>query len=102
MTRPTISIGSRGNGTTGLPIPSGSETGLGIFTGIGGTPARLGGPKAADSAPLTATGKTDFLRGVHASACRIFGTVLGPEANSAHRNHFHVDMAERKLRSICE
>ena len=45
----------------------------------------------------------DFLRAAHESACKLFGTVLGPEANNAHRNHFHVDMAERiKHTKICE
>jgi hypothetical protein len=43
-----------------------------------------------------------FLREAHAAACRIFGTTLGPEANEAHRNHFHVDMAERKIKKICD
>jgi hypothetical protein len=43
-----------------------------------------------------------FLRDAHAAACRIFGTTLGPEANEAHRNHFHVDMAERKIKKICD
>jgi hypothetical protein len=43
-----------------------------------------------------------FLRDVHASACRIFGTTLGPEANEAHRNHFHIDMADRKIKKICD
>jgi hypothetical protein len=43
-----------------------------------------------------------FLHEAHAAACRIFGTTLGPEANEAHRNHFHVDMAERKITKICE
>jgi len=43
-----------------------------------------------------------FLRSAHAAACRIFGTTLGPEANEAHRNHFHVDMAERKYKKICD
>lgn len=43
-----------------------------------------------------------FLRAAHAAACRIFGTTLGPEANKAHRNHFHVDMAERKWKKICD
>jgi hypothetical protein len=46
-------------------------------------------------------GRMDFLRAAHRAACRIFHTVLGPEANSAHKNHFHVDMAERRS-SICE
>ncbi len=44
----------------------------------------------------------DFLRQAHHAACKIFGTVLGPEANSAHKNHFHVDMADRKGFTICE
>lgn len=34
----------------------------------------------------------EFLRALHASACRRFGTTLGPEYNSAHHNHFHFDM----------
>lgn len=46
--------------------------------------------------------KSEFLRAVHAAACRRFGTVLGPEANEAHRNHFHLDMAERRSGSFCE
>jgi hypothetical protein len=32
-----------------------------------------------------------FLRVVHQSACKRFGTVLGPDYNSAHANHFHVE-----------
>ncbi|RIV85291.1 extensin [Aurantiacibacter xanthus] len=41
-----------------------------------------------------------FLRTVQASACRRFGTVLGPDYNAAHRNHFHLEgVAEGK--SFC-
>ncbi|MEM1133204.1 MAG: extensin family protein [Pseudomonadota bacterium] len=36
----------------------------------------------------------EFLRTVHKSACKRFGTVLGPEFNAAHRDHFHLDMAQ--------
>ncbi|MXO59412.1 extensin [Altererythrobacter salegens] len=32
-----------------------------------------------------------FLRLVHESACKRFGTVLGPNYNAAHYNHFHVE-----------
>ena len=32
-----------------------------------------------------------FLRTVQASACKRFGTVLGPEYNAAHRDHIHVE-----------
>lgn len=46
--------------------------------------------------------KAMFLHDAHAAACKIFGTSLGPESNEAHRNHFHVDMAERKRTKICE
>ncbi len=43
-----------------------------------------------------------FLHAAHAAACQRFGTTLGPEANAAHRNHFHVDMAPRQHTKICE
>ena len=32
-----------------------------------------------------------FLRVVQRSACKRFGTVLGPDYNAAHRDHFHVE-----------
>ena len=68
--------------------------------------ARLGGPKPGEPAPTAVagsmTGTSHFLRGVHGAACRTFGTILGPEANSAHNNHFHLDMADRSRRIICE
>lgn len=41
------------------------------------------------------------LREMHRGACGIFGTVLGPEANAAHRNHFHFDTARYRSGSYC-
>jgi hypothetical protein len=35
-----------------------------------------------------------FLRRLHESACKRFGTVLGPNYNAAHANHFHFDMGK--------
>lgn len=32
-----------------------------------------------------------FLREIHRGACRFFDTVLGPDSNSAHHDHFHFD-----------
>lgn len=32
-----------------------------------------------------------FLRVVHASACKRFGTTLGPDYNAAHANHLHLE-----------
>ena len=98
--RPSIGIDLPG---IAVQIPGGNgPTALGLTA-----PSRLGGPKQGDvaSAPPAEqplTGKAQFLRAVHSAACAVFGTVLGPEANSAHKNHFHVDMAERKVRVICE
>ena len=39
--------------------------------------------------------KAAFLRDVHDGACGFFSTVLGPDYNRAHRDHFHLDQAER-------
>ena len=35
----------------------------------------------------------EFLRVVQDSACKRFGTVLGPAYNQAHRNHFHLEVS---------
>jgi hypothetical protein len=45
--------------------------------------------------------KTEFVRSLHEAACQRFGTVLGPEANEAHKNHFHLDMKSRRS-GFCE
>jgi hypothetical protein len=78
-------------------------------SGFGLAPVRLGGPKANPAAGTpelptdsAADPKQKFLHEIHARACKYFGTVLGPEANNAHKNHFHVDMAPRKTSNFCE
>jgi hypothetical protein len=42
----------------------------------------------------------EFLRVVHRSACKRFGTVLGPDYNAAHHDHFHVEKVIES-RSYC-
>jgi hypothetical protein len=43
-----------------------------------------------------------FLHDVHASACRLFTTVLAPGSNAFHYDHMHVDLARHGSgRSIC-
>ena len=32
-----------------------------------------------------------FMATIHASACKRFGTVLSPDYNGAHKNHFHLE-----------
>jgi len=57
--------------------------------------------EAAPPLPPVPGPKRLFLRAVHEGACGVFGTVLGPEANAAHRNHFHLDASPRR-QSFCE
>jgi hypothetical protein len=60
---------------------------------------------AALAAEREAAGKSvegAFLRRLHKGACGTFGTVLGPEANEAHRDHFHFDLAPRRHSAFCE
>ena len=45
------------------------------------------------------TAERRFLRVVQDSACKRFGTVLGPDYNAAHRDHFHLELGEG--RSFC-
>ena len=54
------------------------------------------GPAPAKSAEAL------FLRRLHRGACEVFGTVLGPEANAAHRDHFHLDLAHRRHSAYCQ
>jgi hypothetical protein len=43
-----------------------------------------------------------ILRAMHRAACGPFGTVLGPNANRFHRDHFHFDTARYRSGSYCE
>lgn len=62
------------------------------------TPAAVG----KDAVPSLVSPETAFLRRLHKGACGTFGTVLGPDANEAHRNHLHFDLAPRKHSAFCE
>ncbi|MBH3350078.1 MULTISPECIES: extensin-like domain-containing protein [Pseudomonas] len=41
--------------------------------------------------------KAEFLRQVQQAACESFSTVLGPDYNAAHHNHFHLDMGRWQI-----
>ena len=57
------------------------------------------------SVPMASTTSADqkakFVKYLHDDACPTFGTVLGPDANEAHKNHFHFDMKQRRA-SFCQ
>ncbi|MGV6838779.1 MAG: extensin-like domain-containing protein [Planktomarina sp.] len=42
-----------------------------------------------------------ILRNLHKDACGPFGTVLGPESDAAHADHFHLDTARYRAGSYC-
>ena len=46
-------------------------------------------------------GTNGVMRELHAGACVIFGTVLGPDADRYHQGHFHFDTARRHSGSYC-
>jgi hypothetical protein len=49
-----------------------------------------------------ATKEAAFLKRLHGGSCTLFATVLGPEANEAHRDHFHLDMKVRRTsQGVC-
>ena len=50
---------------------------------------------------ISADQKAKFVKFLHDDACRTFGTVLGPDANEAHKSHFHFDMKQRRA-SLCQ
>ncbi len=57
---------------------------------------------AAERESASKSAEGAFLRRLHRGACGTFGTVLGPEANEAHRDHFHFDLAARRRSAFCE
>ena len=46
--------------------------------------------------------KSQFVTFLFEDACHRFGTVLGPNANEAHKDHFHLDMKKRRKSNFCE
>lgn len=42
-----------------------------------------------------------FLRRARDEACDVFGTVLSPDYNAAHADHFHLDQAPRAFGGVC-
>jgi hypothetical protein len=59
-------------------------------------------PPSADREAARKSAEAAFLRRLHKGACSVFGTVLGPEANELHRDHFHFDLASRRSTAFCQ
>ena len=77
-----------------------SEHGRGRAVDIGGIQLRNG----SELTVLTDWGRGragEQLKAMWRAACGPFGTVLGPAANAAHRDHFHVDTARYRNGTYC-
>ena len=62
----------------------------------------IAGFRLADGRRITVVGdwtgsgdKAAFLREIRDGACRLFATTLSPDYNAAHRDHLHLDQADR-------
>ena len=75
---------------------------LGKGVDVKATDAKATPTTATTNEATRPTIEAAFLRRLHKGACGTFGTVLGPEANEAHRNHFHFDLASRRRNAFCE
>jgi len=56
---------------------------------------------AAAGVDPQAVAEGKFLRLAHDGGCKVFSTVMGPEANEVHRTHLHLDLQDRKT-TVCE
>lgn len=110
--KPTI--GRRGGGVEELTVfasyacrPRNNQRGARISEHGKGRAIDIGGFVLADGQALTVLSgwkkKADkkILKSLHSSACGTFGTVLGPEANRYHANHFHFDTARYRSGAYC-
>ncbi|MEM7506160.1 MAG: extensin family protein [Pseudomonadota bacterium] len=83
-----------------LPGARISEHGKGRAIDIGGV--TLGnGERLTVSNDWNNGERGEFLRELHGKACGLFHTVLGPNADRHHRNHFHFDTAQRGGNPYC-
>lgn len=74
-----------------------------VPTGVAKAPPPKPPAEATPPGEQTSPDRTGaFVRKVHQDACDTFGTVLGPKANEAHKDHFHFDMKARSRKALCE
>jgi hypothetical protein len=107
-------VGTTGGGLSQIQVmgsyscrPRNNQSGERLSEHSFGRAIDIGGFKLADGTTFTVLrdwGSQRFggiLRQMHSKACGPFGTVLGPNANAYHRNHFHFDTARYRAGSYC-
>lgn len=106
-------IGKRGGGLVGITVPShyacrtrNSRRGARLSEHAKGNAIDISAFNLADGTRLTVlddwNGRNSrTMRRLHSSACGPFGTVLGPNSDRHHRDHFHFDVADYRSGPYC-
>jgi hypothetical protein len=108
-------VGATGGGLVRLEVagdyscrPRNNQAGNRLSEHGAGRAIDIAGFRLADGQRITVLGDWgsgtggQILRAVHREACGIFGTVLGPDADRFHRDHFHFDTARHRSGSYCQ
>lgn len=108
-------VGRTGGGAVGLRTASGyacrgrnNDPGAKLSEHARGKAIDIAAIELADGSEISVLEDWDngargrMLRALHRAACGPFGTVLGPEANAYHRDHFHLDTADYRAGPYCE
>ena len=107
-------IGESGGGVVGLQVAAGyqcrtrnNRPGARISEHGRGRAIDISAFLLADGQRITVLegwgrqGEGRILRAIHRAACGPFGTVLGPQADRYHRDHFHLDTTPRRSTAYC-
>jgi hypothetical protein len=107
-------IGNTGGGVTGLKVAAhyacrsrNNQPGARLSEHAKGKAIDIAAFQLADGSEISVlddwgSGKRGrILRKLHGSACGPYGTVLGPESDVHHRDHFHFDIADHGYGPYC-
>ena len=106
-------IGNRGGGLVGISVPAhyacrtrNSRPGARLSEHAKGNAIDISAFVMADGSRLTVLGdwngrNSSLMRQLHSSACGPFGTVLGPNSDRFHQDHFHFDVASYRSGPFC-
>ena len=106
-------IGNKGGGLVAIRVAAhyacrtrNNRPGARLSEHARGNAIDISGFILADGSELTVSGdwrgrNRGVMRALHATACGPFGTVLGPNADRFHQDHFHFDVASYRSGSYC-
>src|SRR6056297_1175314 len=110
----TPTVGNMGGGATGIRVAAhyacrtrNHQPGARLSEHAKGRAVDIAAIQLADGSEISVLDDWDkgrkgrVLRKLHRSACGPFGTVLGPESDRHHRDHFHFDTADHGYGPYC-